>query len=174
MTTHFELGVFSGKGDFSIWQQKMKGILVQQKVSKAIDDRYPEGTKEEQKLEADELAYTSIILHLSDSVLRKVGKLDTTKALWEKLEKLYVKKSTPNKLYLLETFFSFKIDPSKDLDDNLDVFNKLVQDITNCGETVSEEYKVVILLNVIPDIYKEGNLNTKNCHRFLKKQRNGT
>ena len=47
MTTHFELGVFNGKGEFSIWQQKMKGILVQQKVSKAIDDRYPEGTKEE-------------------------------------------------------------------------------------------------------------------------------
>ena len=155
MTTHFELGVFNGKGDFSIWQQKMKGILVQQKVSKAIDDRYPEGNKEEQKLEADELAYTSIILHLSDSVLRKMGKLDATKTLWEKLEKLYVKKSTPNKLYLLENFFSFKIDPSKDLDDNLDVFNKLVQDITNCGEIVSEEYKAVILLNAIPDIYKE-------------------
>ena len=160
MTTHFEFGVFNGNGNFSIWQQKIQGILVQQKVSKAIDGKYPEGTKEEQKLEADELAYTSIILHLSDLVLRKVGKLDTTKALWEKLKKLYVKKSTPKKLYLLENFFSFKIDPSKDLDDNLDVFNKLVQHITNCGETVSEEYKAVILLNAIPDIYKE----LKKCH----------
>ena len=126
MTTHFELGVFNGKRDFSICQQKIKGILVQQKVSKAIHEKYLEGTEEEQKLEADELAYTSIILHFSDSMLRKVGKLDTTKAPWEKLKKLYVKKSTPNKLYLLESFFSFKIDPSKDLDDNLDVFNKLV------------------------------------------------
>ena len=106
MSTHFEMGMFNGKGDFSIWQQKMKGILVQQKVSKAIDGKYPENTSTGRKLEIDELAYTSIILHLSNSVLRKVGKLDTTKALWEKLEKLYVKKSTPNKLYLLE-FFQF-------------------------------------------------------------------
>ena len=94
-------------------------------------------------------------MHLSDSVLRKVGKLDTTKELWEKLKKLYVKKSTPNKFYLFESLFSFKIDPSRDPYNNLDVFNKLVQDITNCGETVSEEYKVVIILNAIHDIFKE-------------------
>jgi len=44
MATHFKIGVFNGMGDFSIWQQKMKGILVQQKVSKTIDGKYPENT----------------------------------------------------------------------------------------------------------------------------------
>ena len=178
---HFELGVFNGKGDFSIWQQKMKGILVQQKISKALDGKYPETYTTEQKTEADELTYTSIILHLYDSVLRKVGKLDSTKELWEKLEKLYVKKSTPNKLFLLENFFSFKIDSSRDLDNNLDIFNKLVQDITNCGEKVTEEYKAIIFLNAIPDAYKEvknaikygrDTLTPKNCHRFPYEERN--
>lgn len=133
----------------------MRGILVQQKVSKALDGKYPESYTAEQKTETDELAYTSFILHLSDSVLRKVGKLDSTKELWEKLKKLFVKKSTPNKLFLLESFFSFKIDSSRDLDDNLDIFNKMVQDITNCGEKITEEYKAIILLNAIPDAYKE-------------------
>ena len=133
----------------------MKGILVQQKVSKAIDGKFPGNLTEVQKEEYDELAYTSIILHLSDTVLRKVGKLDSTKQLWEKLEDLYLLKSTPNKLYLLERFFSFKMDPSKDLDDNLDVFNKLVQDIVNCDEEVSETYKAIILLNSMPDSYRE-------------------
>ena len=70
-THHFKMGVFNGKGDFSIWQQKMKGILVQLKVSKAIDGKYPEKFIVEQKLEVDEIAYSSIILHLSDLVLRK-------------------------------------------------------------------------------------------------------
>jgi len=104
---HFKLG------DFSIWQQKMRGILVQQKVSKALDGKYPESYIVEQKTEVDELTYTSIILHLSDFVLRKVRKLDSTKELWEKLEKLYVKKSMPNKVFLLESFFNFKIDSSR-------------------------------------------------------------
>ena len=46
------------------------------------------------------------------------------------------------------------------LDDNLDVFNKLVQNIINCGEIVSEEYKTIILLNVIPNTYKEDGRDT--------------
>lgn len=64
-------------------------------------------------------------------------------------------KSTPNKLYLLERFFNFKMDLSKDLDENLDVFNKLVQDIVNCDEKVSETCKAIILLNSMPESYRE-------------------
>lgn len=45
----FELGVFNGKGDFAIWQQKMKGILVQQKVSKALTGFVKPSTSEEGK-----------------------------------------------------------------------------------------------------------------------------
>lgn len=114
----------------------------------------------EQNVENDEIAYTSIILRLSDQVLRNVGKLDNTKALWEKLEELYLVKSLLNKLFILERFFSFKIDQSRDLDDNLDIFNELVKDITNTGEKISEEYKDVILLNSLPEAYME----VKKCH----------
>ncbi|KAL2487396.1 Uncharacterized protein Adt_32152 [Abeliophyllum distichum] len=85
----------------------------------------------------------------------KLENLIPQKSFGKKLEELYLIQSTPNKIYLLENFFSFKIDPSRDLDDNLDVFYKLVQDITNCGETVPEINKVIILLNAIPDSYKE-------------------
>ncbi|KAL0426944.1 UNVERIFIED_CONTAM: Retrovirus-related Pol polyprotein from transposon TNT 1-94 [Sesamum latifolium] len=53
----------------------MKGILIQQKVFKAIDGRYTENISEEKRLENDEFAYSSIILNLSDSVIRKDIKL---------------------------------------------------------------------------------------------------
>lgn len=68
----------------------MKGLLVQQKVSKV------EAMTTDQRNEADELVYTSIILHLPDQVLRKVGKHNDAKKLWEELEKLYLVKSLPN------------------------------------------------------------------------------
>lgn len=58
-------------------------------------------------------------------------------------------------MYLLEIFFDFKIDHLKDLDDNLDIFNKLVQDIVNCDEKVSDTYKAIVLLNSMPDSYRE-------------------
>lgn len=45
----------------------------------------------------------------------------------------------------------FKIDSSKDQDDNLDTFVKLVQGIIDAGDKIYEEYKAVILLNTIPE-----------------------
>lgn len=86
----------------------------------------------DQRNEANELACTSIILHLSDQVLRKVGKLDNAKTLWDELEKNYLVKSFPNKLLCLERFFNFKIDSSKDTDDNLG--------------TVNSYYKILLIL----------------------------
>ena len=52
----------------------MKGILIQQRVFKAIDGNYLENVSEEKIQENDEFAYSSIILNLSDTVLQKVGK----------------------------------------------------------------------------------------------------
>ncbi|KAL0296165.1 UNVERIFIED_CONTAM: Retrovirus-related Pol polyprotein from transposon TNT 1-94 [Sesamum radiatum] len=73
----------------------MKGILIQQKVFKAIDGKYAENVSDDKKLENDEYAYSSIILNLSDTVIRKVGKQNSAKELWNKLEELYTETSLP-------------------------------------------------------------------------------
>ncbi|KAL2253784.1 UNVERIFIED_CONTAM: Retrovirus-related Pol polyprotein from transposon TNT 1-94 [Sesamum indicum] len=151
----YSLQPFDGKTDFSIWQQKMKGILIQQKVFKAIDGRYVETISEEKKQENDEFAYSSIILNLSDTVLRKVGKLESSKALWDKLEELYTEISLPNKLFLLEKFFRYKLDLSKNIDENLDDFTKLIQDIKLTGDKYINEYSPIVLLNAIPESYSD-------------------
>ncbi|KAL0377077.1 UNVERIFIED_CONTAM: hypothetical protein Scaly_0825300 [Sesamum calycinum] len=91
----YNLQPFDEKTDFSIWQQKLKGILIQQKVFKAIDGKYAENVSDDKKLENDEYAYSSIILNLSDTVIRKVGKQNSAKELWNKLEELYTETSLP-------------------------------------------------------------------------------
>ncbi|KAL2232804.1 UNVERIFIED_CONTAM: Retrovirus-related Pol polyprotein from transposon TNT 1-94 [Sesamum indicum] len=151
----YSLQPFDGKSDFSIWQQKMKGILIQQKVFKAIDGKYVENISDEKKQENDEFAYSSIVLNLSDTVLRKVGKLDSSKALWDKLEDLYTEISLPNKLFLLEKFFRYKLDLSKNIDENLDDFTKLIQDIKLTGDKYIDEYSPIVLLNAIPESYSD-------------------
>ncbi|KAL2230503.1 UNVERIFIED_CONTAM: hypothetical protein Sindi_1644700 [Sesamum indicum] len=133
----------------------MKGILIQQKVFKAIDGRYAENISEEKLLETDEYAYSSIILNLSDNVLRKVGKQTSAKKLWKKLEELYTETSLPSKLFLLEKFFRYKLDLSKNIDENLDDFTKLVQDIKLTGDKNIDEYSPIVLLNAIPDTYSD-------------------
>ncbi|KAL2243392.1 UNVERIFIED_CONTAM: hypothetical protein Sindi_0457200 [Sesamum indicum] len=151
----YNLQPFDGKSDFSIWQQKIKGILIQQKVFKAIDGKYSDSISEEKALENDEYAYSSIILNLSDNVLRKVGKQDTARDLWKKLEDLYTDVSLPSKLFLLEKFFKYKLDLSKTIDENLDDFTKLVQDIKLTGDKNIDEYSPIVLLNAIPDTYAD-------------------
>lgn len=79
----------------------------------------------------------------------KVDKPDTAKGLQNKLEEFYLVKSLPNKLFLLIFFSSFRIDPSKDLDDNLNTFNKLVLDIIKTKDKVSKKYRAVVILNII-------------------------
>ena len=132
MATKFEVEVFNGQGDFLLWRKKMKAVLVQQKVAKAIDNTYTAGLSNDKKKEMDEIALSKIILHLSDSVLRKVDDMHTTSAMWKKLEELYPVRSLLDRILLLEQFFGFKMDTSKDLDANLDEFNKLTLNLANC------------------------------------------
>ena len=56
-TTKFEVEKFTGHNDFRLWRLKMKAILMQYK------------------------AYSTLILNLSDRVLREVAKEDTTSGL---------------------------------------------------------------------------------------------
>ncbi|KAK6148492.1 hypothetical protein DH2020_019404 [Rehmannia glutinosa] len=134
---------------------QMEGIFIQQKCIKAVEGKYGEKDSEELKTELDEYAYCSIILNLSDYVLRKVGKLSSAKELWKKLDELYTDTTLPSKLFLLEIFFRFKLDLTKDMDENIDVFTKFIQDIKLTRDKNIDDYSPIILLNAIPDSYSD-------------------
>ncbi|KAL0324451.1 UNVERIFIED_CONTAM: Retrovirus-related Pol polyprotein from transposon TNT 1-94 [Sesamum calycinum] len=133
----------------------MKGILIQQKVFKSIDGKYAENVSDDKKRDNDEYAYSSIILNLSDSVIRKVGKQNTAKELWDKLEELFTETSLPSKLFLLENFFRYKLDMSKIIEENIDEFTKLVQDIKLTGDKNIDDYTPIVLRNAIPEVYSD-------------------
>ncbi|MDO7987387.1 hypothetical protein OC713_02560 [Sweet potato little leaf phytoplasma] len=157
MAARFEVEKFDGKGDFSLWKKKMKTVLVQQKVAITLADpkEYPEDIKPKEKKEIEEVAFSTVILYLSDNVLRQVHDATTAREVWASLDKIYLTKSLTNKLYLKEKFFGFRMDTSKDLEQNLDDFNRATLDLNNIGETVSDENKAIILLNSLPESYSE-------------------
>ena len=47
------------------------------------------------------------------------------------------------------------MDPTRDLEKNLNDFNKLSLDLANSKEDFTNEHKTVILLNSLPNSYKE-------------------
>ncbi|CAH9067875.1 unnamed protein product [Cuscuta epithymum] len=146
---------FNGKTDFDIWKQKIKCVLIQQKVFRAVTGIFLESEDKAKQIEMNETACSTIYLNLSDSVLRKVGILESAKELWEKLDSLYTDTSLPGKLFLLEKFFRFRLDLTKDIDENLDVFNKLIQNIKQAGDKHIDDYTPIVLLNAIPDSYND-------------------
>lgn len=157
MSAKFELEKFDGKEDFNLWRKKLKAISVQLKVSKILDkpEDLLEPLSEAKKREMDEIAFSTTILYLFDSVLRQVDEITTTVELWKKLEIMYLKKSLTNKILLKERLFGYRMDPSKSLDDNLDEFVKIFLDVTNIGEKIDDENQTIILLNSLPESYKE-------------------
>lgn len=141
MTTKFEVDKFNGKGDFGLWRKKIRALLVQQKVAKILDDpaTLPETLTQEKREEMAEIAFSTMILYLSDNVLRQVEEVTSAVDLWKRLEDLYLAKSLPNKIFLKERLFSFRMDPSKSIEANLDEFKRITIDLTNIGEKISDE-----------------------------------
>lgn len=86
----------------------------------------------------EEIAYNSIILHLCDSVIKRVSKIHKVKELWVKLEDWYMSKSLTNIIFLKERFFCFKMNPSKNLEEKLDDFNIICTKLQNTSEKVSD------------------------------------
>lgn len=60
----------------------------------------PDGTSKKDLTSMDKKARSSIILNLSDEVLREVATETTAKSLLDKLKALYMKRTVENRLYL--------------------------------------------------------------------------
>ena len=94
----FDIEKFIGKNNFSLWKEKMKAILIQQGVKKALllEESLLIDMPTKDKVKMANKAYSSIILCLSDQVLRQISKEKNVVAIWKKLEELYKKKALSN------------------------------------------------------------------------------
>ena len=141
---------YDGHTDFAMWKIKMKAILVKEKCWKAVSDEWPKDTKDEEKTELQELAYSEIIIRLADDVARQVVSNTKPKALWDALESIYLNKSLPSRISLLCKLFTFKMNPSLTVNDNLDSFLRMTQDLERCKDKIKGEHQAVLLLNALP------------------------
>lgn len=76
-------------------------------------------------------AHNALILSPRDLILREVSKEKTTQLLWAKLDKLYMEKSLHNHLYLMQILYAYMIVDDKSIQDQLDDFTKIIDDLDN-------------------------------------------
>ena len=86
-------------------------------------------------------------------VLRKVMKETTALGLWKALEGDYQTKMLPNRIYLKQSFACYKMEETKSIEENLDVFLKLVDDLASLNIQVSDEDQTIQILTSFPPQY---------------------
>lgn len=131
--------------------------------SKAILDpaKLPESMTAKEKESMEELAYGTIILNLSDNIMRQVIDFKTAYEIWNKLDTIFLSKDLPNKAYLREIFFTYKMENSISLSEILNEFKTLSSNFKNPGEKIRDENEAFILLNSLLEAYKEDKVALK-------------
>ena len=82
--------------DFSLWKMKMRAFLVHQGLQSALEEDDLGGASssvsDEKKKQIQNKAHSTLILNLSDSILREISEKKTAFGIWNKVESLCMKK----------------------------------------------------------------------------------
>ena len=163
MAARLEAEKFTGKNDFGLWRMKMRAMLIQQGLSAALET---EKEKETAAVDLDEKAvakraeiaakaHSVVVLCLGDKVLREVAKETTAAGILKKLENLYLTKSLANRLCMKQRVYSYKFLEEKGILEQLEDFNKAIDDLENIDVTIGDEDKAILLLNALPKSYDQ-------------------
>lgn len=163
----FQMDKFDGKGDFGLWKYKLLGQLEIQGLSSVLkedseptsedksDDLDVKEAKVDPKAAEKDIRVKNLLgTCLSDTILRKIMHEPTALGMWRALEQDYQTKSLPNRIYLKQSFASFKMEERKSIEENLDTFLKLIADLASLKIMVSDEDQAIQLLTSLPIPYE--------------------
>ena len=83
-----------------------------------------------------------------------MAKEKTVAGLWAKLENLYMTKSLANRLYIKKKMFSLKMIEGASLNEHIDEFNKVCDELETIDEGLNDESKALLLINSLPKSYE--------------------
>ena len=176
MTSKVEIKTFNGDRDFSLWKIRIKAqlgvlglmnTLSDFSLTKIVPIAKSEGKKPEIdeessqteevpdqiKIDQSQQAKNIIINHITDAVLLKVKHCVSAAELWAMLNKLYMETSLPNRIYTQLRLYSFKMLETLSIDQNVDEFLRIVDELRNLQIVVAEEVQAILILNSLPVSY---------------------
>ena len=163
----FQMDKFDGKGDFGLWKFNLMGQLEIQGLLTTItegftiyasSEKLEEGAspKVDQKKAEKDLRTRSLLgTCVSDSILRKIMNEPTALGMWKEMEKIYQTRSLPNRIYLKKQFSCYKMEEDKTIEENIDIFLKLIADLESLKVTVSDEDQAIQLLSGLPPAFEQ-------------------
>ncbi|CAA7059581.1 unnamed protein product [Microthlaspi erraticum] len=154
-SARIEVEKYDGRGDYLMWKEKLEAhldilglsvVFREDGGSKKVSDLEASNEEDkdaEAKLEAFEekkkRARSTIVLSLADRVLRKVKKEKTAVSMLKALDNLYMSKALPNRIYLKQKLYSFKMSENLSVEGNIDEFLHIIEDLDNMDVQVADE-----------------------------------
>lgn len=163
----FEIAKFDGKGDFGLWKFMMLAKLEIQGLLSVLEEETPttsdlgkqvdgDDVKFDKKRSEKDLRVKSLLSTcLPDVILRKIMNESTALGMWKALERDYQTKSLPNRIYLKKKFSCFNMEEDKSMEENFDLFLKLVADLASIKIDISDEDQAIQLLSWLPPPYEQ-------------------
>uniref|UniRef100_A0A2N9G795 CCHC-type domain-containing protein n=1 Tax=Fagus sylvatica TaxID=28930 RepID=A0A2N9G795_FAGSY len=147
---------FDGTGNFGLWQRRVKDLLVQQGLVKALygKTKKPEKMTDDKWEELDMKAVSTIRLLLADEVMYDVMEENSTAGIWLNLEKRYMSKSLTNKLHLKQKLYGLKMTEGADLRQHINTFKQIISDMLRIDIKFEDEDKAMMLLTSLPASYE--------------------
>ncbi|KAL8543074.1 hypothetical protein ACS0TY_003814 [Phlomoides rotata] len=130
----------------------MKALLVHHGLASALkpDEDEESLISRERKVEIMEKPHSAIIMCLGDKPLREVSKEKTDIDVWKKLKSLFQTKSVSNKMYVNQKLLDFRMSENKNLSEQLDTFNRYVDDLEDLDVKLEDDDNALMLLNALP------------------------
>lgn len=153
-TLKFEVPLFDGRTDFTLWQCTIQDYLVQQGLDLALQDEKPSEMKESDWSTIQKKAVSTIRLALAPQIKVTVLKETSPKKLWDTLESKFASKTLTNRLMMKMDLYSLKMEEGGNVTDHINKFNEMVSRLLNAGETIKDEEQALLLLASLPKSFK--------------------
>ena len=151
-----------------MWKEKIEAHLQILGLSEALksmelpEDKDPDEEETSEKIEKREAlkekiqkARGTIVLSVTNRVLRKVIKEKTIAAMLKALDNQYMSKALPNRIYLKQKLYGYKMSEGQSMESNLDEFVRIIADLENTNVTVTDEDQAILLLMSLPRTYDQ-------------------
>ncbi|KAI8538560.1 hypothetical protein RHMOL_Rhmol09G0113400 [Rhododendron molle] len=155
INSQFSLERFNGSDNFTLWQRRVKDILVQQGLARVLKgkDTKPATMKDDEWEELESRCVSTIRLCIADNTINHVMDEDLASALGEKLEKLYLAKSLTNKSHLKRQLYKLKMEEGGNLMEHMNAFNSYLDQLRKIDAKIEEEDKALLLLTSLTTSY---------------------
>ncbi|XP_075108841.1 uncharacterized protein LOC142180691 [Nicotiana tabacum] len=156
--------MFSGI-DFKRWQMNMLFYLTTLSLQRFIKEDPPvlaEGTPDDERFVVTEawkhsnfLCKNYILSCLKDSLYNSYSVMETSKALWNALEKKYKTEDARLKKFVTARFLDFKMIDTRSVITQVQELQVIVHDLLAEGMVINEAFQVAAFIEKLPPLWKD-------------------